>query len=216
MTQNNEAGETNSSGVTMKDGSVPGGDAKTDSSADGERKPEISGERHGPDADDQTTKCAHEAELESVKALLEAKDKELNELTKRFHRALADYDNLRRRSAKEVLEASAKGTENFIKKLLPVLDTLDSAMRQITSATIDKKVVDGLEMFCIQFTDVLEKEGLREIPARGQKFDPNLHEAMCKKCCDEFDEDVVLTEFEKGYIFKDRVLRPAKVEINQK
>lgn len=200
----------------MEDGSLPGGDAKANTAADGERTPETSGERSGPDTDDPSLKCALEVELESVKALLEAKDKELNELTKRFHRALADYDNLRRRSAKEVLEASAKGTENFIKKLLPVLDTLDSAMRQITSATTDRKVVDGLEMFCIQFTDVLEKEGLREIPARGQKFDPNLHEAMCKKCCDGFDEDIVLTEFEKGYIFKDRVLRPAKVEINQK
>jgi molecular chaperone GrpE len=135
----------------------------------------------------------------------------------RYYRALADYQNLQRRSAKEVLEARNRGIEDFVKKLLPIIDTMEKAVEQISQLkSVDKKVMDGLEMFSIQFTDLLEKEGLKPIPARGIKFDPNYHEAMCKRCVEDQDDEIVLTEFEKGYTFKERVLRTAKVEINQK
>ncbi len=157
-----------------------------------------------------------EVSEEEIVSEAEKLTKELDEMKKRYQRALADYQNLQRRAAREVLEARSRGTEDFVKKLLPVLDTMEKAMEQISKIQIDKKVMDGLEMFSIQFTDVLEKEGLKEIPAKGNKFDPNFHEAMCKRTVDEHDDEVVLTEYEKGYTFKDRVLRTAKVEINHK
>ncbi|MGM0600882.1 MAG: nucleotide exchange factor GrpE [Candidatus Rifleibacteriota bacterium] len=141
--------------------------------------------------------------------------KELEEMKNRYYRALADYQNLQRRSAKEVLEARNRGVEDFVKKLLPIIDTLEKAVEQIADSNVDKKVIDGLEMFSIQFTDVLEKEGLKPIPAKGNKFDPNYHEAMCKRTVEDEEDEIVLTEYERGYTFKDRVLRTAKVEINQ-
>ncbi len=142
--------------------------------------------------------------------------KELEDMKLRYYRALADYQNLQRRTAKEQLEARGRGVEDFLKRLLPVIDTLDKAMEQIGKSNIDKKIIDGLEMFSIQFSDVLEKEGLKEINARGQKFDPNYHEAMCKRCVEDQEDEIVMAEYEKGYMFKERVLRTAKVEINQK
>ncbi|HNS10744.1 MAG TPA: nucleotide exchange factor GrpE [Candidatus Ozemobacteraceae bacterium] len=142
--------------------------------------------------------------------------KELEEMKNRYFRALADYQNLQRRTAKEQLEARGRGVEDFLKKLLPVLDTLDKALEQIYKINVDKKVMDGLEMFSIQFSDMLEKEGLKGIEAKGSKFDPNFHEALCKRTVEDKDDETVLTVFEKGYTFKDRVLRTAKVEINQK
>lgn len=142
--------------------------------------------------------------------------KELEEMKNRYFRALADYQNLQRRSAKEQLEARGRGVEDFVKKLLPVIDTLDKAMEQISKiSNVDKKIMDGLEMFSIQLTDTLEKEGLKSIAAKGKKFDPNFHEALCKRNVAGVDDEVVLSEFEKGYTFKDRVLRTSKVEINQ-
>jgi molecular chaperone GrpE len=160
-----------------------------------------------PEDEDQESS---ENELESTK-------RELSEMKNRYYRALADYQNLQRRSAKEVLEARNRGIEDFVKKLLPIIDTMEKAVEQISQLkSVDKKVMDGLEMFSIQFTDLLEKEGLKPIPARGIKFDPNYHEAMCKRCVEDQDDEIVLTEFEKGYTFKERVLRTAKVEINQK
>ena len=164
----------------------------------------------------QATVETEEVSEEEVQSESEKLVKDLEEMKNRYHRALADYQNLQRRSAKEVLEARSRGAEEFVKKLLPVIDTMEKAMEQISKANVDKKVMDGLEMFSIQFTDVLEKEGLKEIPAKGQKFDPNFHEAMCKRTVEEQDDEVVLTEFEKGFTFKDRVLRTAKVEINHK
>jgi molecular chaperone GrpE len=143
--------------------------------------------------------------------------KELEDMKNRYFRALADYQNLQRRSAKEQLEARGRGVEDFVKKLLPVIDTLDKAMEQISKiSNVDKRIMDGLEMFSIQLTDALEKEGLKSIAAKGQKFDPNFHEAMCKRCVEDADDEVVINEFEKGYTFKGRVLRTSKVEINQK
>lgn len=156
------------------------------------------------------------AGIQELEERLAAKEQQAKDLNNRYMRALADYDNLRRRSAKEVLEAAGKGTEAFVKKLLPVLDTLDQAMRQLTKVQVDQKIMDGLEMFYFQLSDTLAKEGLKDIPAKGQKFDPNLHEAMCKRCVAEEEDEIVLNEFEKGYTFKNRVLRPSKVEINQK
>ncbi|HNX74337.1 MAG TPA: nucleotide exchange factor GrpE [Candidatus Rifleibacterium sp.] len=142
--------------------------------------------------------------------------KELDEMKNRYYRALADYQNIVKRSAKEQLEARGRGVEDFLKRLLPVLDTLDKAMEQIGKCNVDKKVMDGLEMFSIQFSDVLEKEGLKTITAHGSKFDPNFHEALCKRTVEDKDDEIVLNVFEKGYTFKERLLRTAKVEINQK
>lgn len=140
--------------------------------------------------------------------------KEIEDLKNRYFRALADYQNLQRRAAKEVLEARSRGVEDLVKKMLPVIDTLEQAMSQISKFNVDKKIMDGLEMFSIQFTDVLEKEGLKTIPAKGRKFDPNFHEALCKRTVEGVEDEEILTEYEKGYTFKERVLRTAKVEIN--
>ncbi|PKL45335.1 MAG: nucleotide exchange factor GrpE [Candidatus Riflebacteria bacterium HGW-Riflebacteria-2] len=142
--------------------------------------------------------------------------KELEDMKQRYFRALADYQNLQRRTAKEVLEARGRGVEDFLKNLLPVLDTLDKAMEQIGKSNIDKKIIDGLEMFSIQFSDMLAKEGLKDISPLGQKFDPHFHEAMCKRTLEDQDDETVLNVFVKGYMFKERVLRTAQVEINQK
>lgn len=148
--------------------------------------------------------------------VIETPGKELEDMKNRYFRALADYQNLQRRTAKEQLEARGRGVEDFVKKLLPVIDTLDKAMEQIAKiSNVDKRVMDGLEMFSIQLTDMLEKEGLKSINAKGKKFDPNIHEAMCKRCVEGAEDEVILNEFEKGYTFKERVLRTSKVEVNQ-
>lgn len=174
-----------------------------------------------PDLDDSTQPTEEELNLGEGQPELTSVpagnlSKELEEMKNRYFRALADYQNLQRRSAKEQLEARGRGVEDFLKKLLPVIDTLDKAMEQIGKINVDKKIVEGLEMFSIQFTDVLEKEGLKGIAALGSKFNPNCHEALCKRTVEDKEDEVVLTVFEKGYTFKDRVLRTAKVEINHK
>lgn len=150
-----------------------------------------------------------EKELERVK-------KELQEAQNSYLRARADYENLKRRSANDYLNASSEGAISIVKKLLPVLDSFESALKQLENANVDKKFRDGVEMLYMQFSDILEKEGLKPIAARGKKFDPNEHEAMTRGQSDEFEDEVVMREFVKGYKFRDRVIRLASVQVNSK
>ncbi len=150
-----------------------------------------------------------EKELERLK-------KELQEAQNSYLRARADYENLKRRSANDFLNASSEGAISIVKKLLPVLDSFESALKQLQNANVDKKFRDGVEMLYMQFSDTLEKEGLKPIAARGKKFDPNEHEAMTRGQSDEFDDEVVMQEFVKGYKFRERVIRLASVQVNSK
>ena len=142
--------------------------------------------------------------------------KALEETKRRYLTALADYQNLQKRTAKEKAESRDRGVFDFLKKLLPVMDTLDKVMEICAKSEIDKKVMDGLEMFSIQFSDMLSKEGLKEIEAMGKKFDPNCQEAMMNQNIPDKEDDEVIQVFEKGYTFKDQVLRCAKVVVNKK
>ena len=153
-----------------------------------------------------------ETEAEKIKSL----EKELATVKNRYLTALADYQNLSKRAANDQASARGRGVADFLKKLLPVIDTLDKAMEQCQKADLDKKVLDGLEMFSIQFSDMLEKEGLKEIQALGNKFDPNCQEAMMNQNNPDKEDEEVLMVFEKGYMFKDQVLRCAKVVVNKK
>lgn len=175
-----------------------------------------------PEEEAKEEKATPKAEQKAEVCKLSKKDdkiaelnKELTEQKNKYYRALADYQNLQRRTAKEQLEARGRGTEDFVKKLLPVLDTLDKAMEQLYKTQIDKKLMDGIEMFNLQFTDVLEKEGLKRITALGSKFDPNIHEAVSVQANQSSEDEIVLDVYEEGYIFKERVLRTSKVVINQ-
>ncbi len=142
--------------------------------------------------------------------------KELEATKRRYLTALADYQNLQKRIAKVQAESRDRGVADFLKKLLPVLDTLDKAMEMCAKSDLDKKVMDGLEMFSIQFSDMLAKEGLKEIEAIGKRFDPNCQEAMMNQNIPDKEDEEVIQVFEKGYTFQDRVLRCAKVVVNKK
>lgn len=142
--------------------------------------------------------------------------KELEATKRRYLTALADYQNLQKRTAKVQMESRDRGVAEFLKKLLPVIDTLDKVMEICAKSNLDKKVMDGLEMFSIQLSDMLDKEGLKEIEAMGKKFDPNCQEAMMNQSRSDKEDDEVIQVFEKGYTFKEQVLRCAKVVVNKK
>ncbi|HNV70603.1 MAG TPA: nucleotide exchange factor GrpE [Candidatus Ozemobacteraceae bacterium] len=166
-----------------------------------------------PEKDSPGPASAPASELE--KELSRVK-KELDEAQKSYLRARADYDNLKRRSANDFLNASSEGAIGIVKKLLPVLDSFESALKQLQNANVDKKFRDGVEMLYMQFSDTLEKEGLKPIAAKGKKFDPNEHEAMTRGQTDEYEDEVVMQEFVKGYKFRERVIRLASVQVNSK
>ncbi len=167
---------------------------------------DVTEEKESSSNEEKETEASREKELA----------KQLEDTKRRYLTALADYQNLQKRTTKEKAESRDRGVAEFLKKLLPVMDTLDKVMEICAKSDIDKKVMDGLEMFSIQFSDMLTKEGLTEIEAMGKKFDPNCQEAMMNQSNPDKEDDEVIQVFEKGYKFKDQVLRCAKVVVNKK
>ncbi len=163
----------------------------------------------------EESKTKAETETSSDDKSFKQLQKELEDTKNKYFRALADYQNLQRRTETAQSEARNRGVEDFLKNLLPVLDTLDKAVEQLAVANVDKSFADGFEMFAIQFSDMLTKSGVKEIPAIGKPFDPTVHEAMSHSYKEGAEEDEVIQIFVKGYTYKDRVLRTAKVVINR-
>ena len=130
-------------------------------------------------------------------------------------RQVAETDNLRKRLAKEKQDAIRYANESLIEQLLPTMDSFDMALMAVSSA--DENSIDslktGIEMVHTQLKRTLEEVGLSEIDAKGQEFDPALHEAMSRKESVEAEEGTVLEQIRKGYKLKDRLVRPASVVV---
>jgi len=132
-------------------------------------------------------------------------------------RTVAEMENLRRRTEKEIQDARKFALERFAKDLLVVLDSLELGIQ--ASVGDSEEVVkhrEGMELTLKQFLGVLEKYNVKPIEALGQKFDPNLHQAMTMESTKEVEPNTVTKVFQKGYTLNDRLLRPAMVVIAQK
>lgn len=150
-----------------------------------------------------STSVATSEELEKLKA-------ERDALVDRLARAQADFDNARKRAAREQQEYRDYALADTIKSILPVLDSFDRALIHNAEAG---EFRSGIELINKQLHDVLTKLGLRPIPAKGEPFDPRLHEAVEMVDTAEAEDHQVLDELQRGYKLKDRLLRPAMVRV---
>jgi molecular chaperone GrpE len=149
------------------------------------------------------------AELEERVARLEA---ERDEYLADVQRVAADFDNYRKRAAREPESLVARAHERLVKDLLPVLDDLERAL-EAAEQHEEAKLEDGVRLVHRELRDTLEKEGLVEIETDGA-FDPHVHEALLSQPSEE-DDGAILQVIQKGYRLGDRVLRPARVVISQ-
>jgi molecular chaperone GrpE len=143
------------------------------------------------------------SELQKVKA-------ERDSLLDRLARTQAEFENARRRAGKEQQEFRDYATIDAIKSLLPAMDSFERAL-QAKSESGDFR--SGVELIYKQLQDALAKLGVRAIPARGEPFDPRYHEAIEMVETNEAPDHEVLEELQRGYKFKDRLLRPAMVKV---
>lgn len=155
--------------------------------------------------------AAMQEEIEALKGQVEKLTGDLQEKKDRLLRLQADFENFRRRSAKEREEISAVVTQNFCKDMLPLLDNFERAMAAETKDV--EAFQKGVEMIFTQFQEVLKKNGLEQIEAVGQKFDPNFHQAVMRVEDPEREDDTVAQELQKGYMVKGRVIRPSMVQV---
>jgi molecular chaperone GrpE len=136
----------------------------------------------------------------------------------RLLRSTADFDNFKKRAAREKQDAIKYANESLLQKLIPVLDNFDMAQSaaQTASSEAVQSLQTGVNMIYQQFKNLLTEAGVEEIDATGQKFDPNLHEAVSQKETNEQPEGQVVQQLRKGYKLRDRLLRPASVVVAKK
>ncbi|MDE3839669.1 nucleotide exchange factor GrpE [Bacillus methanolicus] len=156
-----------------------------------------------------------ENELEAANAKIAELEAKLEEASNRYLRLQADFENFRRRSRMD-LEASQKyRAQSLVTDLLPVIDNFERGLKLEVDNEQAKSLLQGMEMVYRSLLDALKKEGVEPIEAVGKEFDPNLHHAVMQVEDENYDSNIVVEEFQKGYMLKDRVIRPSMVKVNQ-
>ncbi len=162
-----------------------------------------------PAADNEETESASMAAVQGEE--LERLRQERDNLLDRVARLQAEFDNFRKRNAREQQEFRDYALADAIKSLLPVVDSFDRALA--TPERNSKEFHEGIELINRQLHDALGKLGVQPIEARGEPFDPTLHQAVQMVETDEAEDHHVLDELQRGYKLKDRLLRPAMVRV---
>ena len=163
-----------------------------------------------PEVNDDRADVDPPAALETVTAERDRLAAENAELQDRFLRAQAEFQNFRKRVDKDRLELSEYASMEACRMLLPIIDDFERALE---TDTADKKYAQGLELIRQRLFDALKKLGLEPIVAQGEPFDPHIHHAVEMVETEDVPDHTVLAEFQRGYNFKGRLLRPAMVKV---
>jgi molecular chaperone GrpE len=175
-------------------------------------KDDANAEAGSPDPIDGLPATLTSAEIDDLKERAAKADESWD----RFLRQTADFDNYKKRAAREKQEASTFANENLLQKLIPTLDAFEKALAAAGTDPAAQSLRAGIVMVSSQLKSTLAEAGLEEIDATGQIFDPNSHEALSQQETDEVPEGHVLQQIRKGYKFRNRLLRPAGVIVAKK
>ena len=163
------------------------------------------GEADHPDAQDP---------LKDLEARFEAKDAEAKETYERLLRVSADFENYKKRASREMEEFRKYANQSLLKEMLSVVDNLELAINSSNDGNnTDKNLIEGLNLTLNEILRVFEKFNVIPIEAQGKTFDPAYHEAVMREETDDYPENTVISEFQKGYLIHDRLLRPAMVVV---
>jgi len=159
--------------------------------------------------EEQATEQNGAAETDKIKQL----EQELEEQKTQYLRLAADFDNYRKRQEQERESLLKYGAEDTIKKILPVIDTLERARKSFQEIDDPEKLKESFEAIQKQIFDALDKIGVKKIECVGEEFDPNVHEAVMQTPTSEHPDHTVIAELQSGYQLKDRTVRPALVNV---
>ena len=138
---------------------------------------------------------------------------DFNNLNNQYLRLAADFDNYRKRQEAERENLLKFGTENALKKMIEVLDNFERGKKSLENIEDCQKVKESFDLVHKQVIEALNKLGMEEIKAEGEEFDPNFHEAVMRTPTDEYPENTIISELQKGYKMGDKVLRPTLVNV---
>ena len=162
-----------------------------------------------------TTEQASDFPVDEKEQEIQLLKEKLDEADNRYLRLQADFDNFRRRTRLD-LEASQKyRAQKLITDLLPAIDNFERAMKVEADNEQTKTLLQGMDMVYRSLLDALKNEGVEFVESVGKEFDPHQHQAVMQGEDENFGSNIVTDEFQKGYLLKDRVIRPAMVKVNQ-
>ena len=209
----NKAADTGSSKAGADD--AAGNDSETDASG-AEAKTEASdeSEAEGSESSEDGSDEGEAAEGEAESAdKPDKKDKQIEELNDKYKRLFAEFDNFRKRSEAEKTGMFAEGERTVLLKVLPLIDNFERALDSISEEQKGTALADGIDKTYKAFMTTLTELGVTAIEAKGKSFDANLHNAVMHVDDDSAEENIVVEEFQKGYMFKDKVLRYSMVKV---
>lgn len=152
--------------------------------------------------------------LEKIQAELAEKSREAAEYFDKWLRLRAEFENFKKRMQKEKADLMKFGNESLLRSVLPIVDNLERAVDHGKSFRENTSLLEGVEITLKQFLNTLERFGVKPISAAGEVFDPEKHEAVSHEESDQ-EPNRVISEIQKGYLFYDRLLRPAKVIVSK-
>lgn len=168
---------------------------------------------------EELTEESQEETVEEKKGLFgkkkkkDKKDEQIEELTDRLKRQMAEFDNFRKRTEKEKSAMYEVGAKDIIEKILPVIDNFERGLSAVTEEQKDDSFVTGMEMVYKQIMTTLDGVGVKVIEAVGQEFNPDLHNAVMHVEDEEAGENIIVEEFQKGYTYRDSVVRHSMVKV---
>lgn len=197
--------EDNAKHIDIEDAAEAAEEAKVADEATSEA-PEVEADEASSEASAENDNA--EADAEAAEKEAEAQDSE------KYLRLMAEFQNFKRRTAKEKTDIHAYANEKIIGDLLPVLDNFERALA--TGGSEAESFVKGMELIFTQLKTALENAGLKEIEALGQEFDPNVHNAVMTEDSEEHDDNHISKVLQKGYKLNDKVIRPSMVVVVRK
>jgi len=181
-----------------------------------QEEPEVENNQEQPEAE-EAPETGLEAEEFSPEEQLQAEVDQARSEAKahqeQYLRTLADMENLRKRTQREKEELAKFANENILREILPVIDNLERAVEHAEQAQSSEGLLEGLQMTLDQFSQVLDRFGVKPVDAVGEPFDPALHQAMGQMETAEFPANTVAQQMQKGYQLNERLLRPAMVMV---
>jgi molecular chaperone GrpE len=185
----------------------------TDNSAASDSNP-----AQGDSTQQQNIQPEPEQTPDSVKQLeekLEAATREAQENYDRLLRVSAEFENFKKRSAREMDELRKFSNQALVKDLLPIVDNLELALKssEESGQDVDSKLREGVDLTRKEILKIFEKYNVKQIEALGEPFDPNYHEAVMREESDRYGENTVISELQKGYLMHDRLIRPTMVVV---
>lgn len=173
--------------------------------------------REGNESHEEHKKRKKKEEItEELEKSLAEKEQANKDLQEKILYLQAEFENYKKLKMKEKQDALKFGNEVLVKELLPVLDNLEMALDHVSKTEDFKGIHEGVKLTLAAFLKALEKAGVTQLTAIGEKFDPNLHEAFYQEEREDMEPDTVVSEFQKGYMLNGRLIRPSRVIVSKK